>query len=144
MFGERKKQIMLICLCLSVLFAILACTLANSPSGGNSLAPVRSLILTIDTSQREKLFDQLQKYADDHALKLVLTNNEKAEHFLVEMWGDDILITASDVPPDPTLVYIFFYWQRFGDPVDEEGVQNLLNDLKDFVNEIPNVTIEEP
>jgi len=144
MFDECKKPIMAICLCLSALFATLACALASSVGGGNGLAPVRSLTLTIDKSQREELFDRLQKFADEHAFETQLTDfNTNGENFQFWMSREDIFITAGDVPPDPTLVYISFDWKHPGDPVDEEVVDDLLNDLKDIINEIPNVTITE-
>jgi hypothetical protein len=141
--ADHIKLLIRIGLCLSALFAALGCALLNSPGGGNSLLPIRSLTLTIDKSQREELFDQLQKFADEHDFRLVLTKYEKTGHFLVELSGDDILITTSDVPPDPALVYISFYGKYPEAQVDEEVINTLVSDLKDFIYEIPNVTITE-
>jgi hypothetical protein len=140
-----KKQVMLICLCLGVIFATLGYTILNRTGGSGSLPPMRSLTLTIDISHRQDFFDQLQKFADKHDFRLVLKEYEKIEHFRVEIWGDDILITTNDVPPDPTLVYISFYGNFPGasGPVNEEVVDNLVGELKDLIYEIPNVTISE-
>jgi len=140
---QHLKLRVIVFMCLGILVITLGCSLSNGMGYPNSLAPVRSLTLTIDKSQREDLFVQLQKFSDEHDYKLALTEYEKIEHFLVELWGDDILITASDVPPDPSLVYISFYWIDYGTQVDEEIIENLIVALKNLINEIPNVTISE-
>jgi hypothetical protein len=143
MLYERIKPIISICLCLSALLATLACALVNSVGGGNSLAPVRILTLTIDKGQREDLFDQLQKFSEKHAFEFRLTDfNTKGERFQFWMSREDVYITASDVPPDPTLVYIAFYIYP-GKSIDEETIDKLLIDLKSYVSEIPNITITE-
>jgi hypothetical protein len=103
---------------------------------------VRSLTLTIDKSQREVLFDQLRNFSEKHGFEHELTDfNTNGERFQFWMSRDDIFITASDVPPDPSLVYIFFYDP--GSPVDEEVMDDLLSDMKNLINEIPSVTITE-
>ncbi len=143
MLDKWKNSVLTICLCLSVLFATLACALANSPSVGNSLEPVRRLRVTIDESQREELFAQFQKFADKHALKFVFSDYGTTNHFLVELWGENILITASDDPGNPRSVSIFFSAKYPGSTVDEEAIDELLNDLKNYISDIPNVTITE-
>jgi len=130
-------------ICFTMLFATLGCALVNSAGGGNSLAPVRSLTLTIDKGQREELFDRLQKFSEKHAFEFRLTDfNTNGERFQFWMSREDVYITASDVPPDPALVYIFFYIYP-GSSIDEESVDKLLIDLKSYIGEIPNVTITE-
>lgn len=112
--------------------------------GGSGQAPIRSLTLTIDKSKREELFDQLRKFSEKHGFEYQLTDfNTKGENFQFWMSREDIFITASNVPPDPTMVFIDFYRKYPGYPVDEEVVDELLNDLKGFISEIPNVTITE-
>ena len=140
--AQNSRRIMIGFVCFGVVLFALGCILPNSTAYPNSLAPIRSPTLTIDKSQREKFFDQLREFADKQASRLVLTEYEKIDHFLIEIWGDDILITASDVPPDPSLVYIFFYVYG-GNTVDEETIDELLNDLKSYINEVPNVAITE-
>jgi hypothetical protein len=143
MATQRTKLRVVVFICLGVLLFALGCILPNRTVYPNGLAPVRSLTLTMDRSQREELFEQLQRFSDKQTSKFVLTEYEQIDHFKIEIWGDDILITASDVPPDPSLVYIFFYGKNLGASVDEETVDELLNDLKSYINEIPNVMITE-
>lgn len=148
MFTGSNKKIVLIA-GLSILFCILGCTgfvmLMNKVEEGSSQLPIRSLILTIDKSQREELFDQLRQFAEKHGFEFQLTDfNTNGENFQFWMSREDITITAANVPPDPKLVFIDFDRKYPGYPVDEEEVDQLLNDLKSFINEIPNVTITEP
>ena len=58
------------------------------------------------------------------------------------MSRDDIKIISTN-PFDPRIFRISFYDKYPGYPVDEETVDELVNDLKNFINEIPNVTITE-
>jgi hypothetical protein len=137
MLDKCKKPIMFICLCLSVLFATLGCGLLNGAGRGNSLLPIRILKLTIDKSQREELFDQLQKFADKHGFETQLTDfNTNGENFQFWMSKENIEIVANNAPPDPTLVSISFYAAYPGASVDEETVDELFNDLKSFISEI--------
>jgi hypothetical protein len=59
------------------------------------------------------------------------------------MFRDDITINASINRHDPNIVSIGFFAKYPGYPVEEETVDKLLNDLKSFISEIPNVTITE-
>jgi hypothetical protein len=144
MLTYRIKLIMPICLCLGVLLSTLACTLVNSVGGGNSLAPVRTLTLTVDTSQREEFISQLQIFSEKHGFETEIDYyNIKGEHFQFWMLREDIKITVGSVPPDPMLVYVAFYGNYPGASVDEDEINELLSDLKNFISEIPNITITE-
>lgn len=51
-------------------------------SGSSGQAPLRSLRLTIDKSQREELFGQLRKFADKHGFEYQITDfNTDGENF---------------------------------------------------------------
>ena len=147
MSTDRIRLIMPICLCVVILFSTLACALVNNAGGGNSLAPVRSLTLTVQISQRDEFFEQLQTFAEKHAFETETTDyNTNGERFQFWMSRDDLKISATDVPPEPTLVYIFFYAGYPGTPIAEDAideVDELVTDLISFINEIPNVTVTE-
>jgi hypothetical protein len=141
MLDERKTSLIARCLCLTTLLTTQACRLVNT---ANSLAPVRSLTLTVDTSQREEFINQLQMFSDKHGFKTDISyHNIKGEHFQFWMSREDIKIVASSVPPDPTLVYLDLYGAYSGASIDEEEIDELLSDLKLFINAVPNVTITE-
>ena len=128
---------------LSILLFTIGCFLSKGGPYSDSTMPTRMVDLKIDETQREFFFEQMQKFADEHDSRLVLTEYKMNNSFSVEIWGDDTLITANDVPPDATLVYVFFYWINFGTPVDEDAIDDLLEELVSLIIEIPNVTITE-
>ena len=150
MSTSRTKQIVIagLFLCFGVMVCILGYTRIISlfkimEVGGKGQAPERSLRVTIDKSQREQLFDQLSKFAEKHSFEHQITDfDKKGENFQYWMSRDDITIIASN-PFDPGKFNIRFYAKYPGYPVDEEIVDELLNDLKSFISEIPNVTISE-
>lgn len=151
MSTDRTKIIVIIglSLCFGLLLCIFGYTRIRSlfnmmEVSGNGQAPIRSLRLTIDKSQREELFDQLRTFAEKHGFEYELTDfNTNGENFQFWMSRDDITIIANNVPPNPARVPIRFYAKYPGYPVDEETVDELLNDLKSFLGEIPKVTITE-
>jgi len=131
-------------ICLSVLLFTLGCILSNRTQYPSGIMPVRSLRLSIDKSQREILFDQLNKFAEKYEFKIDITDfNTNGKHFQFWMAKDDISIVASNVPPDPTLVAISFYWDNFWSPADEDTINDLLDDLMRFVSEVPDMKVLE-
>ena len=144
MSGKCQKSLLNICLCMSVLIATLACALGNSVGGGNSLLPVRKLRVIINENQREELFTQFQKFAEDNEFKIEITDyGNRGEHFQVWMARDNIQIISQDASDDLREFSVYFYGKYPGVPANEETVDELLDDLKSYINEIPNVTITE-
>ena len=112
--------------------------------GRDGQAPIRSFQLTLNKSQREDLFEQLRKFAEKHRFEYEFTDfNTNGRNFQFWMSRNDLRIIASNVPPDPTVVFVDFYAKYPGAPVDETVVNDLIKDLKSFISEIPNVTITE-
>jgi|SRR5688500_16904471 len=144
MSANRTKLIAAISL--SILLCTFGCIgIAEiTQKGSEGQAPIRSLRLTINRSQREELFDQLREFAEKHGFEYELTDfNTNGENFQFWMSRDDMRIIANNVPPNPTRVPIRFYAKYPGSPVDEKTVDELFSDLKSFISEIPNVTITE-
>lgn len=106
--------------------------------------PIRELTITIDPSQRQDLFEQLRRFADKYAFEFHLDfYDPDKEVFLVSMYRDDLKILVDHAPNDPTIISIDFYERNPDNPVPEETIDELLNDLKTFIGEIPNVTITQ-
>jgi hypothetical protein len=94
-------------------------------------------------ASRKSFFAQLRKFADKHKLEISIRDSGLSEGlFVVDMRKDDIEIIGRN-PFDPRIFRIGFYDKYQGYPVGEETVDELVNDLKGFINEIPNVTITE-
>jgi len=127
--------LVLVCIGLGVLL---------TSSGDGSQLPVRKLRVSVSKSYRNELFNQLQEFSLQHSLSFSLSDYGTGDNFLIEILGDDIQILAVLNRPDPEIVSIGFYARSPGDPPpDEELVNDLINDIKGFLSEIPGVKIIE-
>jgi hypothetical protein len=98
----------------SVFLCVLACVgiglLSNRLEEGSSQAPVKSLRVSIDKSQRQELFDQLRKFADKHAFEYSLTDyGGQGKYFLVYILGNNIEILAVETSRNSDVFAIRFY-----------------------------------
>ena len=144
MLADCKRPIWIVCLSLSVFFFTFGCRLSNIGDDNISLEPVRRLRIRTNEGQREQLFEQFEKFAEKHNFEIRITDyGGRGEHFQVWISGDSIQIISEDVPGDSSLFGVDFYGKHPGYPVDEKTVDGLLNDLKEFISEIPGVTITE-
>ncbi|HJS17963.1 MAG TPA: hypothetical protein VJ785_04400 [Anaerolineales bacterium] len=105
----------------------------------------KGLTITIDESQREELFARLQQLADKHSLKFELTLSSDRSLFQAEIHGDGLHITSEPLVGSPETVVIDFYVDYHQVPTSTslETVDELFNELKSLLGEIPNVTITE-
>ena len=89
MLTKGKKIIVGWCLLSGILFCILGCIGIKMITPQKQRYPQdakRIVDITIDTSQREKFFDQLRKFADKHDFKILIdTRSSGSEDFLIEM-----------------------------------------------------------
>ena len=144
MSANNTRLLITIHLCFGVLMSTFGCALLNKADYSPSLKPVRILRIAIDKSQREELFGQFQKFAEEHSFRIEITDfNTNGEHFQVWMLGDGVQIIANDTPGETNEVLLGLYGIYPEDPVDEETIDELLNDLKSYIGEIPNVTISQ-
>jgi hypothetical protein len=136
------KLTLIVCLLSSVLLFILGCMLGPNPNS----SPIRSLKINIDPGQREEFFTQMRKFADKHSLEFTLSlYGSDGEIFLVAMYGNGYKISASDIPETAREIEIGFYNETSSTtPIPQDTVDELFNDLKIFISEIPNVTIVDP
>jgi len=148
MSANRTKLItaMLITILLCIFGCIGFTELAKKGSEGN--LPIRGLTITIDLSQRDELFDQMQKFANKHAIQIVIRDVEvevgpSGKGFFIEMHRSDIQILAVGEPSAPIMVSIDFYDEDPTHPALKKTVDELYGDLRSFISEIPNVMIIE-
>lgn len=144
------KPIKLIVIASMFLLCVFGCIgfseIAKKGSEGQS--PIRTLVLTIDLSQRDELFDQMQKFAGKYAFKNLIRDVEvevgpSGKGFFIEMHRSDIQILGVGEPSAPIMVSINFYDEDSAHPARKETIDELFSDLKSFISEIPNVTITE-
>ena len=116
-----------------------ACSLLPSEEPPFEQAPIRVVWITLEQSQHDQLFEQFSKFADRHAFTIRISpTNPTGEDFLVQMWREDVEIVGVD--SDPGLFKIGFYNANEESPTPVEVVDELIVDLKDLIEEIPNIT----
>lgn len=93
--------------------------------------------------QRQEYFSQLQKFADKHSLEFSISlYSTDGEIFLVRLQGDGFHVTSVGDEISPKEVEIDFF-NESSPPTSQGTVDELFNDLKNFISEIPNVRITE-
>jgi hypothetical protein len=115
---------------------------ADPPSPPNNLekAPVRSVDITLAQNQHDQLFEQFRKFATKHAFAIRISQtNPTGEDFLVQMWREDVKIIGVD-SSDPGLFEIWFYNTYEERPVPLRVFDELIDELRALVEEIPNTT----
>ena len=150
MLTHQTKPILTIGLFVSIL-SVLGCLslkqIVEVAGDNREQLPIRSLVIRIDPSQRPELFEQFRKFADKQTFEIEISDyGSNGEIFQIWMLRDNIKIIANDLPGAPSSVKIKFYDQTRVTPVAEETIEtidDLVVDLKTFINEIPNVTITE-
>ena len=117
--------------------------LENWKEGAVTLHPKKTLIVIIDSSQREKFFEQLTRFADAYAFKIHIGPTTPAGNtFNVNMSRKDVVFIANNVF-DPKKFNISAYDQNPANPVSEDLINNLFNNLKKFLGEVPNIRISD-
>jgi len=151
MLGNQRRLLLIMFLFLLLLFMsgcfINMKRVIEIASDNREQLPIRSLRITIDPSQREDFFEQLQKFADKHAFDFKLSDyGTGGANFLVEILSEDIEILAVDIPKAPEMISVRFYDRRRSTPVSEETmdvINELAIDLENYIMEIPEITILE-
>jgi len=112
-------------------------------AGFGTSYPQKTLDVNIDLSQREKFFEQLTRFADAHDFRIHIgPTTPSGDTFNVNMSRKDVMVIANNVFDTKTF-HIAFYDEDPANSAPEETIDSLYNDLKSFINEIPNVLITE-
>jgi len=131
------------CLLLDILLSILGCAGIKNMIPQKQRYPQeaqRSIVVTIDTSQRDEFFDQLRKFADKHDFTIRIDAQPSgAEDFLIFMTREDVEIAGGNYF-SPGEYKIFFYYANLLHPAPESVLDDLISDLQSFINEIRNST----
>jgi hypothetical protein len=140
MSAKSSKSILTVCLLFSLLLSIFGCITASSDP--NRLS-VKDLKITVDVNRLEEFRAQLRKFADKHSLTFIESFYNKDDTFFsIEMNGDDFhvfLQNEQDFPGEFSLAF----FNEASPPISQQALDELTNDLKGFVMEIPNVAIAE-
>jgi hypothetical protein len=102
--------------------------------------PRRSVIITIATDQRQKFFDQLRKFADKHSFTILIDAQPPGpEDFLISITGGDIEIDGDNAFAPGEYGFGFYDIDNMHS-APESAFDDLINDLKSFVSEVPGAT----
>jgi hypothetical protein len=110
---------------------------------------INSLRITIDKNREQEVLNQLQKFADKHSLEFKLSFSSDKSLFHVEIYGDGFHVISGNRLQVKGIEGIFmtFYTDISktpnSTPIPQETLNELINDLKSYLSEIPNVTITE-
>ena len=105
--------------------------------------PIRTLLLQIDKDKREELFVQLRQFSEKNDLEFHLSFYKNGEVFFVEIYGDQLEILAQSIPGISGEIRVDIYEANPSKPPSQETVNKLYDGLKEFINQIPNLTIIE-
>jgi hypothetical protein len=105
----------------------------------------KSLRIMLDKSQREELFAQMRKLADEHSLEFQLSLSSDKTLFHAEIHGEGFHIASDPVVGSPGEISTVFFMDYHKAPTATslETVDELFDELKSLLGEIPNVTILE-
>jgi hypothetical protein len=105
--------------------------------------PLRSIQVTIDTSQSQQLIEQSQKFADKHGFSFQTAfYNPSGTDFSIWMKREDVEVIARS-PFNPGEFRIGFYNYDCIHPTVASDIEDLVVDLKSLISEIPDVTVIE-
>ena len=140
---KRAKRYFLIGSILGILICVFGCVnLADNYNTKNPTekSPIRRLSIHINEDQREELFAQMRKFSEKHHLEFHLSYYNDEETFFIEINGEGLEILALSFVTTAELDFDFFEKDPTNPPL-QKTVDELFNDLKSFINEIPNVKI---
>ena len=107
--------------------------------------PLRGFVLTIDRSEQKQLIEQSRKFADKHRFKFdIVYYTPNGEDFLIDITRKDAeLIVSNPSSTDLGKFYVYFYNYDCIHPTVASDIDDLVNDLKRSLSEIPNAIITE-
>lgn len=141
MLKKRTKIYVLVSLILALIVMIIPnrARVNSTEPTETGIAPVREVSVTLAAYQHEIFFKQLREFADKHSFTIqIRPTKPTGKDFLVQMWREDVTIDGVD--GDPGIFRIFFDNAHSERPVPISIIDDLIIDLKGFIDEIPNTT----
>ena len=131
---------------LSILLCVCGCigliqVIQMAPNGN---LPIRVLSVKVEVRHRQELFDQLQKFAEKHDFRISIREVQVVpDGIFIQMNRSDLEIDSSSYASDPTLLDFAIHDRDLDHPTPKDIVDDLFNDLRKFISEVPNVVITE-
>jgi hypothetical protein len=138
MVAKSTKLILIICLFTTLLMSILACVTSPSPNR----EAIKRLDITMDVAQVQEFRTQVEKFANKHSLEYTEKFYNTDGYFSVFMVGDDYHIVLNNYEDNLGRIGLDLF-NKASPPISQKTLAELVDDLKGFINEIPNVKITE-
>ena len=140
MLTKYTKFFLGACLVFSVLGCLATKMTKKTNDNGSGQLPRIKVDITIDTSERETFFEQLQKFAEKHDFMIQIDVQPSGpEDFLIYMTREDIIISGANIFA-PGEYKLGVYDADRDHPVSQSVLDDLVNDLKSFLSEVPGTT----
>ena len=104
--------------------------------------PLKKLVVTLDESQRESLFDQFRQFANKHgfAIRIAPVTPDDKE-FIVEMWRSDLKIFAVTAEKPGTFQIGIF--DNDSEEIPQIYFEELIADLKAHLGNVQGATVAD-
>ena len=147
MIPKRTKTARIGCLVSLLLFLVVGIFLVNRYQTMNSCHGNQTLLVsfavTIYPSQNQQLIEQSRQFAYKHSFRLDVADFDRpASDLRILMIRKDVEVVTRG-SSNPGAYEIGFYNYDCIHPTVVSDIDELVNDFKSFIGEIPNVTITE-
>jgi len=106
--------------------------------------PLQGFVLTINRSQQKLLIQQSQEFANKYGFNLdTAFYTPNGEEFLIDMRRQDVEIIIGNNTFHLDEFDVYFYNYNCIHPTVASDIGDLVDDLKNFLREIPDATITE-
>lgn len=112
-------------------------------SGSSQGDAARKIVnITIDVSHRQEFFDQLRKFAAQHDFTILIDTRPSGDpYYLIDMRRDDVEIIGINPHWSVNEYTVSFHDADPAHRVPDSVMDNLVNDLRGFVAQVPGTTI---
>ena len=111
-------------------------------AASNANLPIRSVTITLGSASRDKLFEQLRRFADTNAFAIrIAPTNPDNERFLVQIWREDIKGVGTNARSTKT--FSIGLYQNCDEPVPAAIANEVVDELRRTVGQVPGATFSE-
>ena len=105
--------------------------------------PRRTILVNIQVTQQETLFDALRNFAEEEGFAIrIAPTAPSGIDFIVQMWREDVKVTALN-DPEPGNFRVGIFDTDSAVSIPEWAIDSLQRKLIRYIENIPNVTITE-
>jgi hypothetical protein len=145
MFTEQRRLILVVTsILLCLLGGIGVITIVEKKNGCyKERAPLRTIVVSLDTSQQEQLFELFREFADQYGFAIqIRQTTPTGKDFIIVMTHNDVEVIARN-PFKWSEFIIGIYNNDCICPTPASDIDGLVTNLKSLLSEIPNAIISD-